>query len=215
MGIFDFIRTKTNKSNFLTQEKGMENEVYFTKVEKFAGGDLVALAHFPNYQNDLFGIEVTKDKFTNTISTQPFYIHSRKSDKVLLFSKFSTVFKIGLRTIAGTDYLTLEAYQKDIKFLENDQFSILFEDGSIWEFVIKIKGIRKDKDSEGVLYESKIEITNDQLVKLKEKSIVKWKYLNHKTDQVYTNEIDIEMQNMIKEMALMMLLIKHVEIKGL
>ncbi len=168
MGLFDFIRTKINKTKLLTPEKGMENEVHFTKVEKNAGGEIVALAHFPDFQNDLFGIEVTKDEFTNTISTQPFYIHSRKSDKVLLFSKFSTDFMIGLRTIAGMDYLTLEAYKKDIKFLENDKFSILFEDGSIWEFVIKVKGIRKDKDSDGVLYESKIEITSDQLVKLKE-----------------------------------------------
>ena len=122
---------------------------------------------------------------------------------------------IGLRTIKEVDYLTLEAYQKEIKFLENDKLSLLFEDESIWEFEIKGKGVRKDKDSDGVLYETKIEITIDELTRLQENSIVKWKYLNYKTNQIYTNEIDLEKQNMVKEMALMMKLIKNVEIQGL
>ena len=215
MGLFDFLKPRNENSKSLTPTTGKENEVHFAKVEKFVGGEIVAFANFPKFQNDLFGIEIIKDDFTKEITKQPFYIHSRKSDKVLLFSKYSTVFMIGLRTLKEVDYLTLEAYQKEIKFLENDKLSLLLEDESIWEFEIKGKGVRKDKDSDGVLYETKIEITLDQLTRLQEISIVKWKYLNFKTDQIYTNEVDLEKQNMIKEMALMMNLIKNVEIQGL
>lgn len=215
MGLFDFLKPRNEKTKSLAPAKVKENEVHFAKVEKFVGGEIVAFAYFPKFPNDLFGVEIIKDDFTKEVIQQPFYIHSRKSDKVLLLSKYSTVFMIGLRTIKEVDYLTLEAYQKEIKFLENDKLSLLFEDESIWEFEIKGKGVRKDKDSDGVLYETKIEITIDELTRLQENSIVKWKYLNYKTNQIYTNEIDLEKQNMVKEMALMMKLIKNVEIQGL
>lgn len=213
MELFDFLKSKKEKS--ITPIIGKENKVHFVKVEKFVGGEIVAFAYFPKFQNDLFGIELIKDDFTKEITKQPFYIHSRKSDKILLVSKHSTVFMIGLRTVNEVDYLTLGAYQKEIKFLEKDRFSFQLDDNSMWEFEIKGKGVRKEKDSEGILFESKIEITIDQLNKLQEKSIIKWKYLNFKTNQIYTNEIDLEKQNLLKEMALMMHLIKNVEIDGL
>ena len=214
MGIFNLFKPKKQKQ-LLEPLKGKQNEVHFVKVTKFNDGEIVAFAFFPNFKNDYFGVEIIKDDFTNLIITQPYYIHSRKSDKILLFSKYNTVFNIGLRTKKEQDFLTMEAYQKEIKFSIGDKLNILFENGEIVELEISKNGKRISKDSDGVIFESEIHINSDLVEQMKETAIKKIKFQDLKNNQDYAFNISSENKNLIKEMALMMSLVKNLSMEGL
>lgn len=191
-----------------------KNEVHIKRIEVYTEGGKYAYFHFPGFERDIFCIEIIEDEFTNSKSFKPHGIHSYMADKVHLISRSEIGLHIGLLTENEKCFLTFGAYRKHIKFNLGDKVSLLFEDGEIWEFEIDEKGYRVDKDSDGVIFESKSLITPEKIIKLSLAPLKKWRYFDSKEERAYTNQLDslyewtTEKRN-VQEMAIMFDTILH------
>lgn len=186
--------------------EGQENEIHVKRIEKYTEGDTIIYFHFPGFERDLFSIKLIEDEFTKNKVVKPHGIHSYMADKVEMYSQYDTIFQIGLLSDKKANYITFGAYQKAIKFNLNDKVSILFDDEEIWEFSVSEKGYRVDKDTEGVIFETKTHITQKHLEKMSKVGMKKWRYSDEKNGKTYTNHIESSKKHRIIEMSIMQLL---------
>ncbi len=164
---------KLKKGNRLSSEppngiplKEKKNFIHIKKTEILDTGQQNVYFHFPDYEMEAFGIEITNNATPNTKVIKSSWVHNTPMDKIKLFSKYNTHFQIGVTSEDGNGFLVFGAYLKEIKFNMGDTISIQFEDEEAWEFVLTEKGHRAGKDHEGSLSEVKIVISEERLQKL-------------------------------------------------
>lgn len=186
--------------------QGRETEIHIKLVEKQQDYSIDFYFHFPGFEWDYFCTKVVKDEFTKSILIQPKYIHSYSNCKLLLFSENSITFQLGLRSENDSHYLTFGAYQKDINFSLKDKIFLLFDDEEVWEFELSQKGYRFDRDSGGVILETKEMITLEQIKKIESVGLKKWKYLDVKSGNSINGFVELEKKQMILEMAKMQII---------
>ncbi len=155
----------------------------------------------PGDEGNYWACDFETDPFSGKKSIRFSYISSYALDKRMLFSRHSTEFRIGLRMESGNNYLTLGAFQKDIKFYVGDELGLIFDDGQKFLFGITEKGKRVERDTGGVILESKIQLPEDLFELMKKTGIKIWRYWDHKNEQAFTNDIAPNAKEDIQQMA--------------
>lgn len=188
------------------ESKAREKMIHISEIQEQRNGDMMIYFHFPYEEKNTFCIIFTEDEFTGEKSIRPLATYSYISDKIMLYSKYDTQFSIGLYSNQKMHYMTLGAFQKEVKFNIGDKFSLLLDDEDKWEFIISEKGYRKEKETDGVVLESKITISRAQLEKLSKVPVKKWRYYDEKKDQAYTNHTEHDDRKRLSGMSIMHLI---------
>ncbi len=205
--VFLWANTNVKKPSGITHSDIIQadKKPFISNISERNGKKLIDF-HFPSKPNSLFAVEVLTDEFENSIIIQPKSISSMNTDKIWLDTDDYTDFRIGLRTINAKNYLTISAYQKHMKLNIGDKLSFLFNDDSKCEVLLEEKGYRFEKESDGIILETKIEIDIDFIKRLKDSKITKWRFYDEKNKKAYSSYLTAGLQfdfNALAEMQLL------------
>jgi hypothetical protein len=151
----------------------------------------------------LYYISIEKDSFTKEKIIKFVNVASYSLDKLITWGDSSDFVQlcIGLRNQKEKDLLTFSTYQKTLKFKQGDKIALLFENEEIKEFELIENGIRIDKDNEGIIIESYASIDSENLDRLKNIRLMKWRHIPHDSRKPETGTLSVEQQNDIIEMS--------------
>jgi hypothetical protein len=160
---------------------------------------------------------IHRDEFTADITIKFKQVASYVNDKLMTWADDGFCpFYIGFRFERGENYLTIAVYQKEIRIKEGDKFSLLLANGEVANYKIVEKGYRIDKDTDGVIIESRIPISMEDVQKLCEFEVQKWRYSPVDGIKIFTGTLKMETQNDMAELtsAYLELVEKFIKLKN-
>lgn len=183
-------------------KEGKEREVHIKCRERTETGSTLHYLHFPGFEQDYFAIEDIRNEFDKSRTIKPYVVHSVYGERVMSWSS-SVSLDIGLMIVDGLHFLSLSAYQKELKFRIGDRFACLLENQKICDMEIDSDGQRAYKDSEGVVTAVLIEVAPSLTNQLSEHRMLKWRYSSNLVGTISECVVDSREQRNIQEMAKM------------
>lgn len=148
-----------------------------------------------------FKVLLKKDDFTGDELIKFTQVATYVKDKLITHSDENICsLNIGFRKEKDQDFITLDAYQKELKFNVDDKILFLLDTKEIIEFSVLEKGYKIDKESDGIICETKIPISNAQLNKFSVNRVLKWRYQSADSQQM-TSTLNEEVITDFKDLA--------------
>lgn len=175
MGFFSKLFKKKDSS--LQIKKDDKIELSIKSINKKSKNEIEFSFIF--YNKKEYILLVIIDEFTGEKTIKFTYLSGYMYDKVLSFAEGYDFIRIsyGIRNINGIDLIYFDTYQKTVKFKKGDIITFLFIDDFKIDFELLENGYRIDKDSDGVVIESRANISKETLEKFKTTNVVKWRYV--------------------------------------
>lgn len=166
---------------------GKEFDDHITGIEE--DGLKLYYVYLPEFEVENLIVKSRYDEFEGTTTLTPHRTFGSPLPTIWLHSLYYTDFFIGFIGKKGKPFLSIGAYQKDIKFRKGDEFSVILLDGEKMTFSIEGNPQKIDKyDNKNVL-RYLVELDDEVFKKIIEHPIRKWRYYDVKEDQAYTNDI--------------------------
>lgn len=148
-----------------------------------------------------FKVLLMRDDFTGEELIKYTQVATYVKDKLITHSdEYICSLNIGFRKEKNQDFITFDAYQKELKFNIDDKILFLLDTKEIVEFSVLDKGYKIEKESDGIICETKIPISNEQLTKLSENKVLKWRYQSVDSQQI-TGTLNEEVKTDFHDLA--------------